>query len=98
MNFNFPFLVANAKPGKDRLIVTAPWNQSEICDVAVADAKAVEIALTNAYQIFKDKDRWLNPEKRIEVLHKASEIMQSVSSWILKTLVAAVPSGMFSKP
>ncbi len=77
MNYNFPFLVANAKPGKDRLIVTAPWNQSEICDVAVADAKAVEIALTNAYQIFKDKDRWLNPEKRIEVLHKASEIMQS---------------------
>ena len=51
MNYNFPFLVANAKPGKDRLIVTAPWNQSEICDVAVADAKAVEIALTNAYQL-----------------------------------------------
>ena len=46
MNYNFPFLVANAKPGKDRLIVTAPWNQSEICDVAVADAKAVEIAVS----------------------------------------------------
>ena len=66
MNYNFPFLVANAKPGKDRLIVTAPWDQSEICDVAVADAKAVETALTNAYQIFKERDRCILQDKRIE--------------------------------
>ena len=77
MNNDFPFLITNAKPAKDRLIVTAPWDQSKICDVAVADSKAVEIALTNAHKIFKNRDRWLTPEKRIEILHNTSEIMQS---------------------
>ena len=74
---DFPFLVANSKPSKDRLTVTAPWDQSVICDVPVADSNAVEIALSNAYTIFKDRDRWLAPYKRIEILDKTVEIMQS---------------------
>ena len=73
----FPFLVANSKPSKDRLTVTAPWDQSVICDVPVADSNAVEIALSNAHTIFKDRDRWLAPYKRIEILDKTVEIMQS---------------------
>ena len=74
---DFPFLVANSKPSKDRLTVTAPWDQSVICEVPVADSNAVEIALSNAYTIFKDRDRWLAPYKRIEILDKTVEIMQS---------------------
>ena len=74
---DFPFLVANSKPSKDRLTVTAPWDQSVICDVPVADSNAVEIALSNAHTIFKDRDRWLAPYKRIEILDKTVEIMQS---------------------
>jgi len=74
---DFPFLVANSKPSKDRLTVTAPWDQSVICDVPVADSNAVEIALSNAHAIFKDRDRWLAPYKRIEILDKTVEIMQS---------------------
>ena len=74
---DFPFLVANSTPSKDRLTVTAPWDQSVICDVPVADSNAVEIALSNAQTIFKDRDRWLAPYKRIEILDKTVEIMQS---------------------
>ena len=74
---DFPFLVANSTPSKDRLTVTAPWDQSVICDVPVADSNAVEIALSNAHTIFKDRDRWLAPYKRIEILDKTVEIMQS---------------------
>jgi len=74
---DFPFLVANSTPSKDRLTVTAPWDQSVICDVPVADSNAVEIALSNAHAIFKDRDRWLAPYKRIEILDKTVEIMQS---------------------
>ena len=43
----------------------------------VADSNAVEIALSNAHTIFKDRDRWLAPYKRIEILDKTVEIMQS---------------------
>ena len=74
---DFPFLVANSTPSKDRLTVTAPWDQSVICDVPVADSNAVEIALSNAHTIFKDRDRWLAPYKRIEILDKTVEIMQT---------------------
>ncbi len=74
---DFPFLVANAKPEKDRLTVTAPWDQSKICDVPVAGSSAVEIALSNAHKIFRDRDCWLTPDKRIEILDKTAEIMQS---------------------
>ena len=71
---DFPFLVANAKREKDRLTVTAPWDQSKICDVPVADSDAVEVALKNAHKIFMDRDYWLSPYKRIEILDKAAEI------------------------
>ena len=74
---DFPFLVANAKPEKDRLTVTAPWDQSKICDVPVAGSSAVEIALSNAHKIFRARDCWLTPDKRIEILDKTAEIMQS---------------------
>ncbi len=74
---DFPFLVANAKPEKERLTVTAPWDQSKICDVPVAGSSAVEIALSNAHKIFRDRDRWLTPDKRIGILDKTAEIMQS---------------------
>ena len=74
---DFPFLVAKAKPEKDRLTVTAPWDQSKICDVPIAGSSAVEIALSNAHKIFRDRDRWLTPDKRIEILDKTAEIMQS---------------------
>jgi len=74
---DFPFLVANAKPEKDGLTVTAPWDQSKICDVPVAGSGAVEIALSNAHKIFRDRDCWLTPDKRIEILDKTAEIMQS---------------------
>ena len=58
MSNDFPFLIANAKPAKDKLSVTAPWDQSLICEVPVANSEAVEIALLNAYGIFRNRDRW----------------------------------------
>ena len=65
MSNDFPFLIANAKPAKDKLSVTAPWDQSLICEVPVANSEAVEIALLNAYEIFRNRDRWLTPNRRI---------------------------------
>ena len=77
MSNDFPFLIANAKPAKDKLSVTAPWDQSLICEVPVANSEAVEIALLNAYEIFRNRDRWLTPNRRIEILDKTADIMQS---------------------
>ena len=52
MSNDFPFLIADAKPAKDKLSVIAPWEQSLVCEVPVANSEAVEIALLNAYEIY----------------------------------------------
>ena len=57
--------------------VAAPYDGAEIASVKVVKSAGVEQALTNADSIYKDRSRWLAPSKRIEILEKAAEIMQS---------------------
>lgn len=77
MAADIPFLIPGAQPAKNTLVVEAPWDRSTIATVPVADAAAVEVALQNAAAIFKNRDRWLTPATRIEILEKAAAIMQS---------------------
>jgi acyl-CoA reductase-like NAD-dependent aldehyde dehydrogenase len=46
--------------------------------IATVDAggeTAVEQALITAYGLYRDRDAWIAPAKRIEILHKAAELM-----------------------
>ncbi|OED34128.1 aldehyde dehydrogenase [Chromatiales bacterium (ex Bugula neritina AB1)] len=76
MNEEFPLLVPGATVTGDQLTVTAPWDQTLIAEVPVADAQVVEQAMANAQRLFKNRDLWLSAGKRIEVLEKAAAIMQ----------------------
>ena len=73
---HFPLLIPGATsqaPNKD---VRAPFDNAPIATVAAADLGAVQKALETAYALFRDRDRWLTPAKRIEILSKATKIMQ----------------------
>jgi acyl-CoA reductase-like NAD-dependent aldehyde dehydrogenase len=75
MTEHFPLLVPGAKSAGVDIPVTAPYDDSVIADVAVADMKTVETALSTAAALFADRDGWLSPGKRIEIFERALELM-----------------------
>ena len=54
-------MVPGAKSAGANISVTAPFDDSAIADVAVADLKTVETALATAAALFADRDGWLSP-------------------------------------
>ncbi len=77
MTEKFSLLVPGATTDDGVLDVFAPWDNTKIAEVTAADEAAVEKALETAYALFRNRDGWLHPSKRIEVLDKAATIMAS---------------------
>jgi len=75
MTEHFPLLIPGAEPAKQTFDVVAPYDNTLIATVDVADNNAVELALTTAYALYKNRSDWLSPEKRIEILDKTADIM-----------------------
>ncbi len=73
---NYELLITGAE-AIGQLPVTSPFDGSKIGSVGIADADAVDKALDTAYGLYRDRRQWLSGEKRIEVLNKAADIMQS---------------------
>ncbi|WP_282607199.1 aldehyde dehydrogenase family protein [Pelagibius sp. Alg239-R121] len=57
------------------LSVTAPFDGSEIARLAVAGPAEIEVALSRAAAMYRDRDQWLALSDRIEVLRRAADIM-----------------------
>jgi acyl-CoA reductase-like NAD-dependent aldehyde dehydrogenase len=57
--------------------VTAPWDGSEIATVATVDADGADRALANAAALFADRDAWLAPAERIEILGRTASLMEA---------------------
>ncbi len=76
MTQHFDLMIPGVSSPAGKLMVNAAFDQQVIASVATCDAAAVDIALGNATAIYQDKRRWLPAAKRIEILHKASQIMQ----------------------
>lgn len=75
MTEHFELMVPGAKAaGKKN--VTAPYDGELIATIDVGDEAAVEIALNNAFALYKDKKNWLSAEQRIKVLDKTADIMR----------------------
>ena len=75
MNDHFPLLVPGARAA-GTMEVTAPFDNAVIATVEQADQAGVEKALTTAYRLYRDRDEWLSPAKRIAILDRAIEIMR----------------------
>ena len=72
---HFPLLVPGAEGEGPDAEVFAPFDRTLIATVACAGASGTEQALKTAYALFRDRDRWLSPARRIEVLQAAAAIM-----------------------
>ncbi|MFK5914108.1 MAG: aldehyde dehydrogenase family protein [Woeseiaceae bacterium] len=77
MNSHHPLLIANAgNSNRDKVIVTAPFDNSEIATLDAANSADVEKALSTAHALFNDKSKWLSAARRIEILNKTAELMR----------------------
>ncbi|MGK5095174.1 aldehyde dehydrogenase family protein [Deltaproteobacteria bacterium TL4] len=74
---NYPLLIPGVSTSDGRTEIFAPYDRSVIATADTADKEAVEKALVNAYRLFRNRDSWLKPARRIEILDKAAQIMAS---------------------
>lgn len=61
--------------GGDELIVSSPYAGETLGRVALAGPAQVEQALAGAFALFRDRDSWLPLHERVEILHRAAELM-----------------------
>jgi len=71
----FNIMIPGSKGDGSSVTVVAPWDLSPIAQVPAASKNDIELALSTAYSIFRDRDRWLSIPKRIEVLEKTAALM-----------------------
>ena len=67
-------IAGNSKP-TGMIEVVAPFDQSFIANIETSGADAVDKALNTAYQVFRDRSKWLPTYQRIEILEKIAAIM-----------------------
>jgi len=74
---HYSLMVPGATPAAKKAEVRSPNDMQVIATCDTGGAAVVEKALSTAYALFRDRSKWIPVPKRIEVLHKAAEIMQS---------------------
>ena len=77
---HFPLLVAGTEDTGGRLEVSAPYDGQPIATVATADGPAADRALEVAYGLARDRDAWLPPWRRLEILERTAELMRRQSA------------------
>ena len=76
MSSHFSIMVPGAQAiGKKE--VCAPFDGKTIATIDVGGAAAIEKALATAHALYRDRDAWLPPVKRIAILQKAASIMEA---------------------
>ena len=73
----FPMLIPGATTDDGVLKVVSPYDNGLIAEVTAADGAAVEKAIETAYALYGNRDTWLHPSRRIDILAKAAAIMAS---------------------
>ena len=61
---------------RDKVTVTAPYDDSEIATLDAANSADVEKALSTAHALFNDKSKWLPASQRIDILNKTAVLMR----------------------
>jgi acyl-CoA reductase-like NAD-dependent aldehyde dehydrogenase len=75
MSEHVALMVPGAKPAAERVEVRAPYDGSLIATLDPGDASAVETALECAAALYRDRDGWLSPGRRVEILSRAAALM-----------------------
>ena len=75
-------MIPGATGNGSHIQVVAPWDLAPITEVPAVSSEDIELALTTAYKIFCDRDRWLPIPKRIEVLEKTATLMEQQAEFL----------------
>lgn len=67
------------------LKVYSPYDQQLIKELPMINIDELEVKLETAYNLFKDPDQWIPPHKRIAILEKVRQIMESKVEELTKT-------------
>ncbi len=78
----YELMVPGAEADGALLDVTAPYDGQLIAKVELGGAAAAERALSTAYELYRDRDRWLSAAERIEILRGAAAIMQEQREYL----------------
>ncbi|HAT3848506.1 TPA: aldehyde dehydrogenase family protein [Serratia marcescens] len=62
---------------KKTLKVTSPFDGSLVGELPYTSKEEMEQTLSVSYSLFKDKNKWLSKQKRLEVLKRAAEIIEA---------------------
>lgn len=76
MTAYFPLMVPGSKTTSPPREVSAPYDGTLLATVDTADSGVVERALATAYALYRNRDAWLSPARRIDILRKAAKLMQ----------------------
>ncbi|MHC5007926.1 MAG: aldehyde dehydrogenase family protein [Planctomycetota bacterium] len=68
-------MVPGANPAAEHREVRSPYDGQLLATVEQADEPAVEKAMATAARLFADRDGWLPPARRIEILQAVAAIM-----------------------
>ena len=88
MGHHFPVLIQGVTSSSEPLSVISPYDGRELATVATADAPAVEHALSTAYQLFSNRERWLDASTRAAVLEKTAALMANVAEELAQEAAA----------
>ena len=72
---HFPLMVPGARPAAERREVRSPYDGQLLATLEQADGAGAQHALETAAGLFADRDGWLPPPRRIEILEGAAAIM-----------------------
>ena len=73
---HFPLMIVDAPATARTIPVTAPFDGAEIATIETGDERHVEAAMSTAYALYRDHDRWLPVHERIAIIERACGIMQ----------------------
>lgn len=75
---HYPIQIPGVSHSNGRQIeVNNPYSDALLATVETADAAAVEQALSTAYRLFRDRQKWLPAPQRLAILEKAMAMMQA---------------------
>ncbi len=75
MDEHFPLMVPGGTPFGEPAEIEAPFDRSVIATIEQGDADTVQCALQTAASLFENRDAWLSPVQRIEILNETAAIM-----------------------
>ncbi|MCV6606193.1 MAG: aldehyde dehydrogenase family protein [Porticoccaceae bacterium] len=75
MTSHYPLMIPGTSETAEPLSVTSPYSGEQIATVARADEQQVELALSTAHSLFRDRSQWLPLTTRLQILEATAALM-----------------------